>query len=122
MTTFPIELMLVLRFIKLVSVLALAAGTVGVFLSKPLEDAQRFAYAVAGPGFGMTWVIGFVMAYGSDVSLLATWIVIAGLCSLVSINVVLYSVGNENRRGVLAACLACGLLAIALAMMVWKPL
>jgi hypothetical protein len=121
MTTFSIELMLVLRFFKLISVLALATGTVGAFVPKALEDAQRFAYTLAGPGFGATWVLGFVMAYGGDVSLLSTWILVAACCSLVSINVVLFSIGREGRRGKTTALLACGLLAVSLAMMVWKP-
>ncbi len=110
-----------LRFLKLVSVLALAAGTVGVFVPKALDDAARFAYVLAGPGFGATWVLGFVLAYGGDVSLLSTWILIAACCSLVSINVVLFAVGREGRRGTRTALLACGLLAMSLAMMVWKP-
>ncbi|MDQ3036150.1 MAG: hypothetical protein M3Y87_27365 [Myxococcota bacterium] len=121
MTVFPIELLLVLRFLKLAGVLALAAGTLGAFVPAALEERQRFAYAVAGPGFGVVWSLGFVMAYGSGVSLLATWIVGAILCSMISINVVLWSVGREGRRSPRAAAIACALLLATLAFMVWKP-
>jgi hypothetical protein len=121
MPIFPIELMLVLRFVKLAAVLALAAGTLGAFVPVSLEDRQRFAYSIAGPGFGVTWVLGFVMAYGAGVSLLATWILGAGACSMISINVVLWAVGKEGRRSARAGAIASALLLVALALMVWKP-
>lgn len=121
MPIFPIELMLVLRFVKLAAVLALAAGTLGAFVPVGFEDRQRFAYAVAGPGFGVTWVLGAVMAYGAGVSLLAAWILGAGLCSMISINVVLWAVGKDGRRSTNAGLIASGLLLAALALMIWKP-
>lgn len=120
MPTFPIELMLVLRFLKLVGVLALAAGTLGAFVPTSLEDRQRFAYAVAGPAFGVTWTLGFVMAWGAGVSLLSSWILIAATASMISINVVLWAVGKDGRRGAKSAMLASTFLLVALASMVWK--
>lgn len=121
MPLFPVELLLVLRFLKLLGVLALAAGTIGAFLPRALEDRQRFAYLVAGPAFGVVWIAGWAMAFGGGVSLLAAWIVGAATASLLSINVVLWGVGREGRRSAGAATLACVLLAVSLAFMVWKP-
>ncbi|AKF06316.1 hypothetical protein [Sandaracinus amylolyticus] len=121
MPLFPIELLLVLRFVKLIAVAALAAGTVGAFVPLALEDRQRFAYAVAGPGFGAVWIAGWAMAFGGGVSLVAPWIVGAATASLLSINVVLWAVGKDGRRSARAGMTACGLLAVCLALMVWKP-
>lgn len=121
MPLFPVELLLVLRFVKLLGVLALAAGTLGAFVPTGLEDRQRFAYLVAGPGFGVVWIAGWAMAFGGGVSLLAAWIVGAATASLLSINVVLWAVGKEGRRGPRAAAMACALLALCVALMVWKP-
>ncbi|UJR81064.1 hypothetical protein [Sandaracinus amylolyticus] len=121
MPLFPIELLLVLRFVKLIAVAALAAGTIGAFVPTPLEDRQRFAYLIAGPGFGGVWIAGWAMAFGGGVSLVAPWIVGAATASLVSINVVLWAVGKEGRRSPRAGAIACGLLAVCLAFMIWKP-
>lgn len=110
-----------LRFAKLIGVALLAAGTLGAFVPRALEDRQRFAYPVAGGGFGLTWLAGVFMAFGGGVSLFAAWIVGAVVTSLVSINVVLWSVGREGRRSLGAASLALALLVASLALMVWKP-
>lgn len=121
MPAFSIELLLVLRFLKLVAVAALAAGTLGAFVPTSLEDRQRAAYAIAGPGFGATWILGFLMAWGSGVSLFAAWIAGSVVLSLISINVVLWSAGKEGRRSATAAALAIATLLASLALMVWKP-
>lgn len=117
----PIELLVLLRFLKVVSVLALAAGTVGAFLPRALEDRQRAAYWLAGPGLLFTWGLGVVIAWDRGVSLLAAWIVGAIALSLVSLQVVLWTVGREGRRTPTAAAIAIGTLLGALALMVWKP-
>jgi hypothetical protein len=121
MAFFPIEVLLVLRFLKLAAVLALAAGTVGAFLPRALEDRQRAAYALAGPGLLATLGFGVAIAWGQGISLLSAWIVGATVLSLLSLQVVLWSVGREGRRNAAAALIALGALACALALMVWKP-
>lgn len=121
MPLFPVELLLALRFVKLLGVIALAAGTLGAFIPRALEDRQRFAYTVAGPGFGVVWIAGWAMAFGGGVSLLAAWIVAAATASLLSINVVLWAVGKDGRRSARAGAIACALLALCVALMVWKP-
>lgn len=116
-----VQALLVLRFAKLCGVALLATGTIGAFVPRALEERQRFAYAIAGAGLAITWIAGVVMAFGSGVSLLAAWIVGSAVASILSINVVLWSVGKDGRRSIGAAATAGALLAIAIALMVWKP-
>jgi hypothetical protein len=120
-TLFPIEALLVLRFLKHVAVLALAAGTIGAFVPEALAERRRFAFGLAGPGLGTTWTLGLVLAFGSSVSFLAPWIVGAIAASMISINVVLWSVGKEGRRSPIAAAIACAGIVVSVALMVWKP-
>ena len=117
----PVGVLLFLRFAKLLAVGALFAGTLGAFLPASLEDRQRAAYAVAGPAFGATWVLGFVTAFASGVSLLAPWIVGAVALSMLSIHLVLWTAGKEGRRSPRAGAVALLALAGCVALMVWKP-
>ncbi len=110
-----------LRLAKLLAVSLLAAGTVGAFLPRDLEDRRRAAYALAGPGFGLSWLCGFLMIWAQQRSLLSAWLVGAAVLSLFSLNVVLWSVGKDGRRGPIAAGLAIGSLAITVALMVLRP-
>ncbi len=110
-----------LRLVKLLAVGALCAGTVGAFLPRALEDRQRAAYALAGPGFGLSWACGFVMVWAQQRSLLSAWLLGATVTSLFSLNVVLWSVGKDGRRGPIAAALGIGSLALTLALMVLRP-
>lgn len=110
-----------LRLLKLLAVAAFAAGTVGAFLPRALEDRQRAAYLVAGPGFGVSWFAGFLMAWAQARSLLSIWLLGSVLLSLFGLNVVLWSVGKEGRRGPVAAALAIGSLALTMGLMVLRP-
>lgn len=112
---------LLLHFAKILAVAVLLAGTVGAFLARDLRDRRLFAYALAGPGFGVTWACGFGLAAVLDVSLLSTWILGAMVLSFVSLQVVLFAVGKEGRRSPLVASLAIAPLIGAVALMVWKP-
>ena len=56
-----------LEIAKLLSVAALFSGTLGAFLPESLADRQRAAYWLAGPGFGATWIAGFVLAWARSV-------------------------------------------------------
>jgi hypothetical protein len=110
-----------LRFAKVLGVAMLFAGTIGAVLPRDLADRRRFAYAVAGPGFGLTWASGFALVSMLEVGVL-TWRVCGGIAlSLFSIQVVLYAVGKEGRRTPLVALLALAPLVAAVALMVWKP-
>src|SRR5262245_36183670 len=108
-----------LRFAKLLAVLALASGTIGAFVPKDLEDRQRAAYGLAGPGFVVSWLVGVLVAWVAQTSLLEPWILGSIATSAFSINVVLWSTGKEGRRTPLAAALAVVSLLASLALMVW---
>lgn len=110
-----------LRFVKLLAVMGLFAGTAGVFLSRHHADAERAAFAVAGPSFGVVWVVGFVLAWARGISTLTPWIVGAIALSLVSINAVLYVAGKDGRRSGTTALVAIVPLVVSLALMVWQP-
>jgi hypothetical protein len=109
------------RLLKLLAVAMLAAGTVGAFLPRDLEDRQRAAYFVAGPGFGLSWIAGFVMVWAQQRSLFAAWILASVPISLFSLNVVLWAVGKEGRRSATAAALAIGSLALTITLMTLRP-
>jgi hypothetical protein len=110
-----------LKFVKLLAVAALFAGSIGAVLAEDLGDRRRFAYALAGPGFAVTLGTGFGLAWVTQVSLLSWWILGALGLSLVSLQGVLYAVGKDGRRGAgIAAFILLPLIA-TVALMVWKP-
>lgn len=119
--TLPLDTLLVLRFLKLGAAMLLCAGTVGAFLPRDLEDRRRAAYFLAGPGLGLSWALGFVLAWARGHSPLSAWILGAIALSLVSLNVVLWATGRDGRRSGTSAALALGTLAGSLALMVWQP-
>lgn len=110
-----------LRLLKLLAVATLAAGTIGAFLPRALEDRQRAAYWLVGPSFGVAWFSGFLMVWAQQRSLLVLWALGSVVLSLFSLNVVLWSVGKEGRRGPIAAALAIGSLALTIALMTLRP-
>jgi hypothetical protein len=112
---------LLLRFAKVLAVAALFTGTVGAVVARDLRDRRIFAYALAGPGFGAAWACGFGLAAAMEVSIASTWVVGAIALSLFSLQVVLYAVGKEGRRGPVVAALALAPLVATVALMVWKP-
>lgn len=110
-----------LKIAKLLGVSALFAGTIGSVLARDLADRRRFAYGLAGPGFGVTWACGFGLAALEEVSLLSTFILLAMALSMASLQVVLYGVGKEGRRTVVVAVLAIAPLVATVALMVVRP-
>jgi hypothetical protein len=114
-------LLLLLRFAKVLAVAALFAGTTGAFLARDLRDRRVFAFVLAGPGFGLAWACGFGLAASMELPLLSTWALGAMVLSLFSLQVVLYGVGKEGRRGPIAAALALVPLVGTVALMVWRP-
>jgi hypothetical protein len=113
--------LLALRFVKLLAVAGLFCGTVGALLPRDLRDRRIFAYALAGPGFGLAWACGFGLAAYEEVPLLSTWILGSLALSFLSLQVVLYAVGKDGRRGAWTASLALAPLVATVALMVWKP-
>ena len=110
-----------LKFVKVLAVAALFAGTVGALLPRDLDDRRRAAYALAGPGFGAAWLCGFGLAAFEEVPILSGWILGAMALSLLSLQVVLYAVGKDGRRTSVTAALALLPLTAAVALMVWRP-
>ncbi len=106
---------------KLLSVMLLFSGTVGVFLTSSFADRQRAAFWLAGPGFGLSWLIGFVLAWARNTSTLSPWILASIALSLWSMNVVLYVAGKDGRRNGTTALLAIVPLVLVLVLMVYRP-
>jgi len=110
-----------LRFAKLLGVLVLAAGTVAaVFPGLDGRIRKRFAYLVAGPGFGATWIAGLLLVHWRGYSMLSTWVVASLAASLLSLQGVLFAAGRE-RTSLTIATVTLLPLVVVLALMVWRP-
>ena len=118
---FPVELVVLLRLLKLLAVMALAAGTVGAFLPEPLSDRQRAVYFVAGPAWGLAMALGFVLTWSRGLSLLSTWVLSSLVLAIVQIQVLLFAVGKDGRRTLATGAIAVGLLVLIVALMVYQP-
>jgi hypothetical protein len=114
-------LILFLRVLKVLGVAALFSGTIGSLLPRDLADRRRFAYGLAGPGFGVAWLAGFGLAAAEEISIASLWIIGAMALSLLSLQVVLFAVGREGRRGALVAALAIAPLVATVVLMVYRP-
>ena len=114
-------MLLWLRFFKVLAVALLFTGSIGAVLTKDFVDRQRFAYALAGPGFGLTWSLGFGLAWVTGVSFLSWWILGALALSFVSLQGVLYVAGKDGRRGAAAAIVILLPLVATVALMIWRP-
>ena len=110
-----------LRVIKLLAVAALFSGTVGAFVPRDLRDRRVFAYAIAGPGFGVAWLMGFALGGLEELPLLSTWVLCGMACSLFSLQVVLYAVGKDGRRTAGTAATALLPLIATVVLMVYRP-
>lgn len=110
-----------LRILKLLAVVLLATGTLGATLRLPLETRRLFAYRLAGPGFGLTWVVGFVYASILETPLTSSYILASMALSLFSLQVVLYLAGKQERGSALASALAIGPLVLTIVLMVLRP-
>jgi peptidoglycan/LPS O-acetylase OafA/YrhL len=105
---------------KLLSVLALAAGTWGGVAPSSHEDRQRAVYGLATPAFFFTWLFGYVMMKQGGYSMGAPWISASLLTSLGSL-VALSWVVERDRPAPLAATLAVLGLGATVALMVIRP-
>lgn len=110
-----------LRFVKVLAVAVLFAGSIGALLPRDLRDRRIFAYGLAGPGFLLSWLAGFGLVWVLSTPLTATW-VLGGLgLSFVSLQGVLYAVGREGRRTWGAAAVVLVPLVATIALMIFKP-
>ncbi len=109
------------RFAKILAVLMLVSGTVGAACSAPLETRRFFAYRIAGPGLGLTWAFGFVLAYLTGQPLVSAFVITALVLSIVSQHGTLYLAGREDRRTKRAIATALVPLVLATWLMVLRP-
>jgi hypothetical protein len=114
-------LAVILKICKVLAVATLAAGAVGTVASRNYEDRKRFAYTMAGPGFGLCWAIGVGLTHVNGVPLFSTWIVGSMLLSMISLNAILYLAGKEERRGTVPALLVIAPLVGTVVLMVARP-
>jgi len=107
--------------VKLLAVIGLFVGTSGVFFADDHQRQQRAAFWLAGPSLGVTWVLGFVLAWARNISTLTPWIVGAMLLSLISINAVLYTAGKPGRVTKTTTLVAIVPLILSVALMIYRP-
>lgn len=105
---------------KLLSVLALAAGTWGGLAPSRHEDRQRAVYGLATPAFFFTWLFGYAMMKQGGYSMGAPWISASLLTSLGSLLALTWAV-ERDRPAPRSAALAILGLAATVALMVVRP-
>ncbi|MGB0680074.1 MAG: hypothetical protein ACPGUV_10475, partial [Polyangiales bacterium] len=98
-----VEWILPLRFAKWVAVLLYVCGAVGTVLTPPLGLRRRFAYRLAGPGFVLTWLAGFLLLSARRYDPLSMWVWASLLLSLLSLQAVLFRAGRAERQGSVSA-------------------
>lgn len=110
----------VLLVLKLVSVLAYAAGVVGAFAPRALEDRRRAAHGIAGPSLLAVWVFGYLLAEVTQVSLMELWILGGFGLSTATQGAVSRAVARD-LRGWGIFCAAAVPLVLVLVLMVFRP-
>jgi hypothetical protein len=112
---------LALKALKLLAVMTYVSGSVGTAISRNPEDRKRHAHFLAIPGFGMVWAFGVLLTWQSAVSVFSLWIVGTMLCSIISVNGVLYLAGKDQRGGLLPALVVLVPLIACVLLMTLKP-
>jgi hypothetical protein len=114
-------MVLLLRFLKLLAVAGVFVGSVGAVVPRDLEDRRRFAYAIAGPSYGLAWLCGFGLVAQEEQPFLQLWILGGLALSFFSLQAVLFAVGKAERRGPGVAVAILAPLVATVALMVWRP-
>jgi hypothetical protein len=114
-------MLLALRFMKVLAVAGVFAGSVGAVLPRDLADRRLFAYAVAGPSYGLAWLLGFCLVAQEEQPFLQLWILGGLALSFFALQAVLFAVGKEGRRGPGVAVAILAPLVATVALMVWRP-
>ncbi len=111
-----------LRFLKLLGVMLFATGVLGAMLPGLTHKMrQRLVYAVAAPGFGLTWALGFVMVGLLGHSYISAWVLLSLVSSMTVLQVLLYVAGKEGRIGPVSRTIAVTCFIATIALMVWRP-
>lgn len=112
---------LLLRFGKLIGVLAFAMGIAVALWGGTPRVRQRAAYGLATSGFLLTALAGFGLARATGASLGAPWISASLLLSLLTLDLTVRSVEPGRAPSGLRTAGILASLAITLALMVWRP-
>ncbi len=109
------------RLVKWLGVLLFVAGVFGGVLPSSLEDRRRAVYAVATPGFVLTWLAGWALLRIGGTSMGSTWVSSSLLLSIVSLAAVVWGVETPTRPRRLVALVAMGSLAATVTLMTLRP-
>ena len=105
---------------KLLSCLALAAGTWGGLTPNTHADRQRAVYGLATPAFFFTWLFGYAMMRQGGYTMGAPWISASLLTSLLSLLALTRAVEQDRPAPITSAVAVLGLVA-TVALMVFRP-
>ena len=92
-------MMLTLRFAKLCFAALFTAGVLGTIVSSDPVTRRRSAYFLAGPGFGGSWALGFVLVPVTGASYLAPFALLGMVTSMTALHVALFRAGKDGRGG-----------------------
>jgi hypothetical protein len=115
-------LALSLRFAKLCFAALFASGVIGTLVSDDAATRRRSAYLLAGPGFGGSWALGFVLTPLSGASYLAPFVLAGMLTSMVALHIALYRAGKPGRGGRTSVLVGALALLATFALMTFRPM
>ncbi len=110
-----------LRFVKVLAVAGVFTGSIGAFVPRDLADRRLFAYAIAGPCYGLAWLCGFGLVALEELPFLQSWILGGLALSFFSLQAVLFAVGKDGRRGPGVAIAIVFPLVATVGLMIWRP-
>lgn len=114
-------LMLSLRYLKLCAAALFVAGVLGTISTDDPRSRKRAAYFMAGPGFGASWLLGFVLTPTTGASYLAAFVLGGMVSSMVALHVALYRAGRDGRGGRASALVGVAALVTTFALMTFRP-
>jgi integral membrane protein len=106
------------RLVKFLAVALFTGGVVGALSTTVRARRLAMAYALGFPGLALTWMSGWMLMKGLDLSMTEPWIQLSMLASLFSFSAAVQW-GLSSARW--AAMLAAGGLSATLALMVIRP-
>lgn len=113
----PFEAYPAVQYVQYLGLLIFFAGAIGCAVATKNKIRQRAAYFACAPGFIMAWGGGHIATDYLEHELFDPWHVLAFLCLVASMNLVHWSVIDEERKKppVIAAVFVTFFAAIALA-------
>ncbi|MGB0678998.1 MAG: hypothetical protein ACPGUV_04995 [Polyangiales bacterium] len=113
-------LLLTLRLAKWLAVLLFVSGAVGGVFCRDFAERRRFIYCLAGPGLGLSWLVGFALLFALGRSPLQGWVLGALALSLLSLQGLLFIAGKPCRRSLVSSLVVLLPLVGTVALMVWR--